>query len=803
MDNRLGSKEKKKGFFKKAISIGGMMRAERDLHALGGEELLRGIGWAMTAFFLGVCRMPFSVYPLGMAFLCASDTYMGFSLFGLAIAAFFLPIPWGIYLAAIALTLFMRILTRLFVDIPVRSREVTGLRGILEHIHGRLFCESVYLRMTCSCVAVFMLSLYAIVAGGFRYYDLFGAFFSMVVAPVATFFYCSFSGDMPISSAWLLRIRHLAKSLLAFSLCLSFGGMSLAGVSLGMAAAFVATLILCRGEGLLLGLLTSLLCGLSCGISYFAIFPVVAVVAFCLFEMSPYLAALVSAVVGGVTGVLLGGRDDLLGIFLPLMLGASVYCTFEKLFVGRGAFTFLRQSRKSMGCELMRLEKQHSGTCEDIDGLCHSLKTLSASLSRLSANLKKPMVEDLKHICDEAFASSCLTCQSRRHCLEACSALMAETKRRMVFLLGEGVALEKDKLPAEFYRICENAECLVERVNTRGTYLTQNATDFEKTGVFAADYGTIADAFLGLLENVKERYREDEKKTVAVRDKLREIGFEAAEVSVCGEGNPQIFISGLSPIPEHKRLLYLQKQLGRTLDCTLTLPLLTLDGDTCFMYTEREVCFEVSFGTALTAKEGVCGDSVSVFEDATRNLFYTLINDGMGTGEDAALTSKISSEILQSLLGAGVGREQALRMLNSFLSLGRNSGSTESSTTVDLFCLDKLTGRAIFLKSGAAPTYVKRGTNIFKLNGATLPVGILTFIDAKQIEFDTRDGDIIVQMSDGVTQEESECLWLLNYLNSTLETDPENIAEYIKEAALTNGSGDDISVVVTKIRHKI
>ncbi len=718
MDNRFDSKEKERGIFKRVL----FLRREHELHIPEGEELVKGIGWGVTAFLLGICRLPLSVYPLGMAFLCASDTYIGFSLAGLALAAFFLPIPWGAYLAVIALTLLARILTRLFVDIPVRSREIVGLRGMLEHIRGRLFCESLYLRMTCSCVAVFMLSLYAIVAGGFRYYDLFGAFFAMLVAPVATFFYCSFSGDMPLSSVWLSRVRRVAKCLLAFSLCLSFGEMELAGISLGMAAAFVATLILCREEGLLLGLLTSLLCGFACGLSYFAIFPVIAITAFCLFEFSPYLSALVSFVIGGVTGVLLAGRDNLLVIFFPLMLGAAVYCSLERLLARRELASLFHKKGRGIRRELIRLERQHLETCEALLGLCHAFGALSQGLTLLGEELKSSMPKD--------------------------------------------------------------------------------ALNFEKTSVFAINYSMAADAFSGLLEDVKAEYREDDKKTVAVRDKLRELGFEAEEVSICGGRNSRIFISGISPIPEHKKLLYLQKQLGRTLDCTLTLPTLTLEGGACLLYAECAACFEMSVGKASAAKEGVSGDSVSVFDDVRRHLSYSLISDGMGTGKEAALTSGISTELLTRLLEVGVAHESALRMLNSFLTLGRNSGSAESSTTVDLMCLDRLTGRALFLKSGASPTYVKRGTNIFKLTGATLPVGILTLVDAKHIEFDTRDGDIIIQSSDGVTQGESECLWLLEYLNATLETDPQIMAEHIKEKALSHGSQDDVSVVVIKIQQK-
>ena len=108
-------------------------------------------------------------------------------------------------------------------------------------------------------------------------------------------------------------------------------------------------------------------------------------------------------------------------------------------------------------------------------------------------------------------------------------------------------------------------------------------------------------------------------------------------------------------------------------------------------------------------------------------------------------------------------------------------------------------GRASFLKSGAAPTYVKRGKNIFYLDSKTAPVGILKEIDAKQIDFEVRDGDVIVMVSDGITGGENECLWLLDYLDTTDERDPTRLAEHIVARAAEEDAPDDLSAIVLVI----
>ena len=124
----------------------------------------------------------------------------------------------------------------------------------------------------------------------------------------------------------------------------------------------------------------------------------------------------------------------------------------------------------------------------------------------------------------------------------------------------------------------------------------------------------------------------------------------------------------------------------------------------------------------------------------------------------------------------------------------------ECSATVDLFELDMLSGKAAFYKSGAAPTYVFRDGSVFKLRSKTVPVGIIRELDAKKISFDVSDGDVIVMVSDGVTEGKEECPWLFELLKKNLEGEGvRHTAELIAERARCENGNDDISVVVIKI----
>jgi stage II sporulation protein E len=142
----------------------------------------------------------------------------------------------------------------------------------------------------------------------------------------------------------------------------------------------------------------------------------------------------------------------------------------------------------------------------------------------------------------------------------------------------------------------------------------------------------------------------------------------------------------------------------------------------------------------------------------------------------------------------------AVKMLNGFLR-NRGSGSLhECSSTVDLMELDLMRGRASFYKSGAAPTYVYRNGSLFKLRSRTVPVGILREPDSRKIGFDVGQGDVIVMVSDGVTQGKEECPRLFDLLRSHgEEASPDRLADLILKYAKEDGATDDLSVLVIKI----
>jgi stage II sporulation protein E len=201
--------------------------------------------------------------------------------------------------------------------------------------------------------------------------------------------------------------------------------------------------------------------------------------------------------------------------------------------------------------------------------------------------------------------------------------------------------------------------------------------------------------------------------------------------------------------------------------------------------------------TDVKESEVVNGDIISIF-DNDEEYFYTLISDGMGSGRDAALTSRVASVFLEKLLSGGNNKAVALEMLNNFI----RCKNMESFATIDLLEIDMLSGQASFIKSGAAPSYIMRNGSLFKIASNSMPVGITREINAEEIKFELQEGDIIVMISDGVAQSFEDSIWLANMLTFDWEEGEglQSMSEKILSGAkLNNKRSDDMTVGLIKI----
>ncbi len=213
--------------------------------------------------------------------------------------------------------------------------------------------------------------------------------------------------------------------------------------------------------------------------------------------------------------------------------------------------------------------------------------------------------------------------------------------------------------------------------------------------------------------------------------------------------------------------------------------------------------FNVSTGvyTAPKEKDQINGDNYT-FMELRDQKYLIALSDGMGTGASASIESSTAINMLEQLLEVGYDYEMALRTINSIMML-KSPG--DSFSTLDITLIDLYNGDAKIIKTGAPPTYIKRGDGVKVLASSSLPMGIVDKAEYYIKRLTVAQDDFIVMITDGIIEARNgtdKGGWVAELLKTTNNRNPQEMARIIFEKALEyygGKAGDDMTVVVSKV----
>jgi stage II sporulation protein E len=209
----------------------------------------------------------------------------------------------------------------------------------------------------------------------------------------------------------------------------------------------------------------------------------------------------------------------------------------------------------------------------------------------------------------------------------------------------------------------------------------------------------------------------------------------------------------------------------------------------------------VKSGVARLGRKGsrLSGDT-SAAEQVGDDRYLLLLSDGMGAGHSASVESRHCVGLLRQLLGAGFATDVAVQTVNSVLLL---RSPEDTFATVDLALVDLVTGRAEFVKVGAPPAFLIRGSDITVIRAEGVPIGIINRVEVEPEVRIMRPGDLLVMVTDGIWEvarhETDKERWLIEHLRRTRLLDPEELAESVLARALEltdRQVADDMTVLV-------
>ena len=289
-----------------------------------------------------------------------------------------------------------------------------------------------------------------------------------------------------------------------------------------------------------------------------------------------------------------------------------------------------------------------------------------------------------------------------------------------------------------------------------------------------------------------------------------------------------------------------------------------------------EEALRLSVGYATAAAEEISGDT-AISSGLPDGSLALILSDGMGKGIRAAAESRAVARRLRKNLKSGMRPAFAIKEVNRYMlsceeaqtkcAYMRNcrlkaweggqkcrpetqecekkpealqqarsarcssaaAGEAECFATVDLLIIDRNAAKAKFYKMGAASSFLLRNGKVKRFEQAALPIGIIPEVQLNHIALRLKAGDIVVMVSDGITEaarvckndcvsendcadesdyvDESDGAWLHELLGSRTAAELAHLSarqlagEILDEAILryADRERDDLTVAVVKI----
>ncbi len=750
-------------------------RLESSVEGVKEKKAVSTQGLALTAAgvlagaAVGGAVLPFGAVPFGFGMLCAADRRTTAVYLGLCLSLLRSSQPLTLFVAY-SLCLLLR------VAVSLGSRREDGKGATVGALGERIFFEHLSLRVVTAALGAFGVGLYRLLISGFLYYDLFGALISLALAAVSTLLWYAlprtWKDDGKNRGGELLR----AVSVISLCAAAAWGlrGIGFYGVSLSAFVCMLMTLLLTKRKGVIYGAFTALVAGLCVSVSYAPLFVFGAVCYGFLCGVSPLLACFSSFAVGLAWGIYIDGIQAVSAL-LPALLAANfLYFVADKLFSsedGQTEASVMSQavgaSAVSVGAEWVAVARLDDAA-RRIKMLCEGFSTLSQTLLQTDSIAKSET--DVTELISSAYAYA--------------HGLSAE--------IGEIGGREHTGSDVPWYY---------------GDLMS----DALRTESLAHDFRAISEYLSGVMVENQREYAPDAELGERVLAEL-ERRFEGEKLGVCvfGDSKKRIMVTADSP----RALTHNISEICHAVSRVCGMPVRTsevceFEGYWYVTLTQGAVLDAVFAGRKRNSvgETDFCGDSFGVIGEADEGKVVGFISDGMGSGHDAAVTSGLCALFLQKLLPVNMSAVDSvgttLEVLNGFLCTRNGTGRAECSATIDLGMFDLVNCRASFYKSGAAPTYVFRDGALFKLRSRTVPIGIVKEPDIGRISMELLPGDVIVMVSDGVTEGREECPELFEYLRSRLLThNADQLADAIIKYADERGCTDDVSALVVKVTEK-
>lgn len=768
----------------------------------GGRALLYDLLIFSVGFLLGRCSIIVGARPCGLAYVALLGSGIWPALLGVVIGSLSLGVD-GIILAVAAL-----------ITILLRVTVSSGERRADGKIP--LFGESLILRLSVAVLGGFAVALYECIMQGINEATVIYGLVMIVLTPILTF---ALSGlfstgvefrELTEGSSDPLRLSGLERNerynriffcisalTLIFLISLSLREVNIFGISLTYIFSGTVTLLVAKRFGAIRAMAVGFVSSVCLSGVLSVAFALVGLCSGVLFSFGTGYALVGGGVALCVWGAYASGLNGLLGTLPEYTIAAAIALPLMKKVGEKPTEEDIDSTPECaedmVGTMALAYQNRFSGSLDSLESALSDLSRIIGNYTLREVGLTK---EEYRDIILRASENSCPECEESTMCKENDIRPLEKNTEKLTQLLSEGRKIRPEDLNSDT-EFCKEAERLAERINCEVARREQERYHMAESAGAAEEYGLIAKLINQARVSDEAERQVDRNMTDDLTKAAEKCGLKSGIIRAFGSRRKHFILAGEDESGAKISSFELRKGIETAAGVRLGTPEYFRRGKMVLMECDIRRSLKISVESATVAgSEGeISGDTALTFESGD-DYFYSLISDGMGSGELAKRTSQFVGDYIKSAMRLGSAKETLLHILNHSI---RTRGD-ECSATVDLFELDLLNGCGMFLKSGAAPSYIKRESSIFRIRSQTTPIGLLRSIDTERINVEIRPGDHIIMMSDGVCDVTEDAPWLLLLLGEPVK---KNLKEYVEniisEAKKNSHTGDDISVTVIRI----
>ncbi|MEG2117583.1 MAG: hypothetical protein RRY76_00085, partial [Clostridia bacterium] len=559
---------------------------------INSSDMLKKIGVFIYSFVVGLCELKSGVYPFSICLLCAHEKYL-FQIFLGCVVSGVLVVDGNYLQIAVAMIIF-------------------GIKWLCLRKKGDVVFG---VKLTLTVLSAAFIAFGEFLSGNLIFEGAMRSIMVFVSLPLITLAICAYTKKETRLGKYSREISIL---MYVFITIKSVAIFDVGFFSFSIVVASYLTLYFSR-NGFAFGGVCGFVCGMSLGVAYMPILGIMGLSFGIFYENNKIFAAVFSYLLScSVGSYLLGIENSSLGI-INILIGVILFVlTHNKL----PSPVFCR----------VGIVADNSMVLAKLGSAFSSLSQVFYTVSDVTAKSTKNELSDKIKANVFALCNKCGECECDKFDIVNCMSDAINKKGMAVF----------DDLPKHIYGSCKKGGELLFAANSA----VENSDNAYRNGI-----KSMADEYLAFSKLISSAKTKNEgenfvsiQRNRRVRELLHDKGITCRSVTVYGKRKLRIIVSGV--VPEKIKLSpkELSYMLSTLLTQKITEPeiLVTDNGYDMKFVSRPMIQTECAKAVITKAGETVCGDTVSFFENDD-NYFYSLISDGMGSGRDAELASRLAA----------------------------------------------------------------------------------------------------------------------------------------------------------------